>query len=285
MFCDDGKKSYRILGVYRVKSHSESMSERRRTHAAICFRIKGDSRFFYGKDGELCAHAEDNSVIYIPPYLDYHRVTGGEEERIVVQLTEYAYDSGAEAPSDTGIEIYSDKGELRPVFETLLREWENGGGTAYNRSMRILYTVFEELQKSGESDQRIPQVIVKGVRLMEKSFRDPDLKIAALAEECHISETYFRRVYSAHFGISPIEALCEMRFRYARDLLRTGYYRIKEVAELSGFTDAKYFRAAFKARFGISPRDYAESQIRTIISWSKSTIRPLSRINRVTGVS
>ena len=139
-------------------------------------------------------------------------------------------------------------------------EWENGGGTAYNRSMRILYTVFEEIQKSEESDQRIPQVIVKGVRLMEKSFRDPDLKIAALAEECHISETYFRRVYSAHFGVSPIEALCEMRFRYARDLLRTGYYRIKEVAELSGFTDAKYFRAAFKARFGVSPRDYAESQ-------------------------
>jgi AraC-like DNA-binding protein len=91
---------------------------------------------------------------------------------------------------------------------------------------------------------------------LHSSFRDPDLSISRLAEVCSVSEVYFRRIYGERFGISPLKALLNLRFDYAKRLLRSGYYTISQTAELSGFTDVKYFRTAFKARYGITPTQY-----------------------------
>ena len=94
------------------------------------------------------------------------------------------------------------------------------------------------------------------IEYMREHFRERDLTVSTLAELCHVSETYFRRIYHEHFKSSPMQALLEMRFDYAKSLLRSGYYQTKEVAALSGFSDVKYFRTAFKKRFGITPVQY-----------------------------
>ena len=43
---------------------------------------------------------------------------------------------------------------------------------------------------------------------------------------------------------------------YAKELLRSGYYKTREIAEMSGFSDVKYFRTAFKKRFGITVGEF-----------------------------
>lgn len=149
-------------------------------------------------------------------------------------------------------------GELVPLFEALLSEWEAGGSTCYNKVMQLFYGILAELQKLNGDATSVPSSIAAGVRLMERSFRDPELRISVLADACHVSEVYFRRVFNSHFGVSPVKMLTDMRFGYAEKLLATGYYKIKEVAYLSGFSDAKYFRAAFVKRYGTSPRTYAD---------------------------
>jgi AraC-like DNA-binding protein len=65
-------------------------------------------------------------------------------------------------------------------------------------------------------------------------------------------------VLDSRFTQIPGEnALLNLRFNYAKSLLRSGYYQIKEIALLSGFNDTKYFRVAFKRQFGITPNEYA----------------------------
>lgn len=250
MFYDTKEKSLRILGVYRVKSSSESMSERKRLHSAISLRIKGKSSFFYGENGNIRKDAADGTVTYLPAGLDYHRVTGGSEERIVIHLAESVL------PQEMEIETVHGCEGLTPDFEALLREWESGEITSYNRSMQLLYGIFTALQTQNGENETVPRAIIAGVRLMENSFRNPELKISTLAKASHVSETYFRRVYGEHFGISPVKALSELRFGYAIRLLSTGYYKISEVAWLSGFSDAKYFRSAFRKRYGVPPSKY-----------------------------
>ena len=37
------------------------------------------------------------------------------------------------------------------------------------------------------------------------------------------------------------------------ELLKTGYYSIEEIANLSGFYDPKYFSSLYKQKFGVLP--------------------------------
>ena len=119
--------------------------------------------------------------------------------------------------------------------------------------MALLYELFDALE---EPQSNVPQVIAPGVVLLKQSFRDSKLTIAQAAKSCFVSEVYFRRIYHQHFGTSPLQALLSMRFDYATQLLRSGYYTVEQVAKQSGFSDVKYFRTAFTKHFGCTPTQY-----------------------------
>ena len=163
-----------------------------------------------------------------------------------------------EAFGDPGNEIQfvRNAGELEPLFQKLLTTWESGD---YNRSMGLLYQIFDELKRK-EKDPSVPVVIAPGVELLKKKFKDPQFSVAELAATCFVSEVYFRRVYRAHFGESPLQTVLNLRFDYACSLLRSGYYTQKQVAELSGFSEVKYFRTAFTKRYGLTPSAYAKKK-------------------------
>ena len=47
-----------------------------------------------------------------------------------------------------------------------------------------------------------------------------------------------------------------LRMQKAISLINTGYYSLKEVAAMCGFTDYKYFSVEFKKHTGKSPSEY-----------------------------
>ena len=189
----------------------------------------------------------DGTVAYFPAGLDYRRDTLDDEEYIAIHLK--AYGNIGER-----VETVNNCDSLRSLFETLLLKWESGN---YDRCMSVLYKIFEELsKKSGAKAEEIPEIILSGVEYMRGNYRDPSVTVAAIAEKCHVSEAYFRRIYGKCFGVSPVEALLSLRFDYAKGLLRSGYYKTKEIAGMSGFSDVKYFRTAFKKRFGVTVGEF-----------------------------
>ena len=233
-----------IKGVYLVKGEKMTALEKGRTHTALSFRIKGNSVIDYG---DKRAVLRDGTVAYFPAGLDYKRETLEDEEYIAIHLTAFGNIGDC-------VETVDDCDFLRPLFETLLDKWEKGN---YDRSVSILYKIFEELsKKEGAGAEEIPEIILPGVEYMRNNYRDPSVTVASISEKCHISEAYFRRLYGKCFGISPVEALLSLRFDYARGLLRSGYYKTKEIAAMSGFSDVKYFRTAFKKRFGTTVGEF-----------------------------
>ena len=248
MFYNDRGIGFMIKGIYRVKGEPKEVVETGRGHTALSIRIKGNSRIIQ-KSGELSL--EDGTLAYFPAGIDYKRITESYEEYIAIHLEAF-YDTQSTIVSLDGCEY------LYPIFDTMCTEWERNGTSGYNRCMLLLYRMLDELNKrESASVHAVPSVIRSGVELMQKSFRDPNLTVSDLAAACHISDAYFRRIYGAHFGVSPIDDLLSLRFDYAQSLLRSGYYQTKEIALLSGFSDVKYFRTAFKKRFGITPLTYA----------------------------
>lgn len=56
-------------------------------------------------------------------------------------------------------------------------------------------------------------------------------------------------------NVSPLKYLNDLKINYAIGLLKTGYYTIEEIADLSGFNDPKYFSTLYKKRFGVPPSE------------------------------
>jgi len=254
MIPDNTDRGFSIIGIYHVHRAPRSKTAKNRQHTAIAFRLKGESRFSCGNT-ELIAGPE--SMVYIPAGVDY-TVNRSAEELIVVHLRCYSETSDR-------IEILRKcPSSLRELFLRLYAEWESCDPLwRHNRCMSILYSIFENAQKAKlQRDDYLPEIIRPGVELLHHDFRRNDLSVSALASACHVSEVYFRKVYKAHFGISPLEGLLELRFDYARSLLRSGYYSTKEVAAMSGFSDVKYFRTAFSRRVGMTPSEYRETKHR-----------------------
>ncbi len=246
MFFDNSKLGFIIKGVFRVRLHPTTANETGRKHSALAYRIKGNSNFYCNGS---CQAPGSGTVIYIPAGVDYQRVTECEEQLITLHLEAFGKD-------ETEIQLIEGCEYLRPFFETLCELWER---KEYNKCVRTLYKIFDEIKEKSQSGiKAIPQTIAAGVEYMNLNFRSHEISVAQIASKCHVSETYFRKIYRAHFGISPVQALLDLRFNYAKNLLRSGYYEIKQVASLSGFSDTKYFRSSFKKRFGMTPNEYAE---------------------------
>ena len=252
MFYDNKNISYKLLGVFYVERKRRDVEDKNRRHTAISYRIKGGSSFITDNK-EL--KTDDGSVTFIPAGVDYRHKSESEEKLIVVHLE-------ASADSSSGIEILNGKIGLESSFRALLEAWESGKKSSYNRAMSCFYSILERLSEIEEQPPSY-SAIDKGVELLHSSFRDPELSISRLAEECSVSEVYFRRIYGERFGVSPLKALLNLRFGYAKRLLSSGYYTISQTAELSGFSDVKYFRTAFKARYGITPTEYVKKAQRT----------------------
>lgn len=251
MFYQNAAWSFRILGIFFYERGQRDVFEMGRTHTAISYRLRGNSTF-YTNGQELVA--ETGSVTYIPPGVDYRHKTDTPEQVIILHLQSMG-------KAESQIEVVGQVPELEPMFRRLLEIWEEGNATSYNRCMALLYQIFTQLQDQQEQDApSVPASIAPGIQRMQKNFRDPRLTVAELAQACFVSEVYFRRVYRVYAGESPLQTILNLRFRYARNLLRSGYYTPKQAAELSGFSDVKYFRVAFKKRYGETPSEYNRSK-------------------------
>lgn len=247
MFYDDPTRAYSLLGVYRFERDGvEERYEAGRMFSSLAFRLRGKSTFTFG--GKQCV-ADEKSLIYIPAGMSFFRV-GGNEELIVLHLE-------CRGEEDREITILHADG-AEEQFEKLLSDWENGGVGARNRCLSRFYRILETVEKAKQLPHATPpDAILAGVTHLQAHYRDPDLNVAQLASLCHVSEVYFRRVYHECFGTSPWQRILELRFSYACTLLQSGYYTVKEIANLAGFSDVKYFRTAFGKRFGCTPSEYA----------------------------
>lgn len=79
--------------------------------------------------------------------------------------------------------------------------------------------------------------------------------LSVLAKEANMSVTKFATRFKALYGLSPFEYYQKNRMHYARNLLVTGKYSIKEVGLRLNFKNLSNFSVAFKKEFGFLPSE------------------------------
>ncbi len=79
------------------------------------------------------------------------------------------------------------------------------------------------------------------------------LGVARLAQHLGVSDRHLRRIFSAQWGISPLQYLQTRRLLMAKQLLADTRLPITQVALASGFGSVRRFNAAFATHYGLNP--------------------------------
>ena len=96
---------------------------------------------------------------------------------------------------------------------------------------------------------------------MQKTYSDPDLNMASLADQLGISPVTLAVEFKNETGISPSDYLAVVRLERAKELLRTTDQLVKQVSEAVGYDDDHVIIRRFKKYTGKTPGQYRkESQ-------------------------
>lgn len=96
---------------------------------------------------------------------------------------------------------------------------------------------------------------------VEQHMADTDFNVDNLCSQLCMSRTSVYNKIKALTDESPADYMRLIRLQQAARLLREQHYTVSEIAERTGFNDAKYFREVFKKYYHLSPSQYAQEQI------------------------
>lgn len=247
MFFEKDALSFNILDVIELKQKNVIMLNSGRNFNAISFRYRSDA-VLKTKTEEY--RMSDYFVSYVPARLDYER-TANIDELIVIHFDTINY-SAREIESF----IPKDPTVLSKLFCEVLELWNKKELGYKHKCSAILYEIFAECYAQNYVAKSKNSKIQKSVDYLLKNYKKSDLSIKEIASQSYISEVYFRRLFKKEYGVSPQKHIIDLRIQNAVGLISTGYYSLKEVAYMSGYTDYKYFSVEFKKSIGVSPSKY-----------------------------
>lgn len=150
-------------------------------------------------------------------------------------------------------------GSLASITKLILEEMKTKG-VFYIEKVRglLLSLIFEIARISKDEDDPDVQLrtgvgqIQNALKYVELHYAEP-IRIQQLAEECHISETHFRRLFSEYIDMTPIEYVNMIRVLRACDVMRSSDDSMSTVALNCGFSTVSTFDRNFKHLIGVTP--------------------------------
>lgn len=82
------------------------------------------------------------------------------------------------------------------------------------------------------------------------------LTLSSLAEQFHVENTYFSRLFRQETGENVMLYIAKTRIRRAQGYMKEPEKSLTEIAFLTGYDDYTYFNRVFRKITGKSPRDY-----------------------------
>lgn len=100
------------------------------------------------------------------------------------------------------------------------------------------------------------ELIDKILNMIKEECSDANFGVDVIASKVGMSRTQLWRKLKSTVNKTPGDIIRDMRLAKAVEMLKTGKYRVSEIAYSVGFTDPKYFSKTFSKKFGVSPSEY-----------------------------
>jgi len=150
-----------------------------------------------------------------------------------------------------------DDAELESAMRRAARradEIEHLAGLEKAASTDLAYGLLRDLTRERASDAGDEYVEAAIADLRERFV--VDLSADSVAGRIGISGDHLSRLLKRSTGLTFNEYLTRLRMKRAMELLRDPSVRIGEVADLSGYKDARYFSTLFRRIVGMTPSEF-----------------------------
>lgn len=163
---------------------------------------------------------------------------------------------------DAAPRIYDLEGffDVRQLQGGLARMWLLGDRAEQYKCISVFYNVLSFLTRKenvGYAETKRSGLIRPAVEHLHANLFDCTLRVGELHRLCGVSDTYFRRIFKAVYGVTPQEYVTDKRLAQAAALLSSAEVSgVQQAALCVGYSDPLYFSRAFTRRYGRSPTQY-----------------------------
>ncbi len=145
-------------------------------------------------------------------------------------------------------------------IEYICRLWtENRYANAMEcriRLMGVYSGIFESI--SDNVPQRIDPDIAAAISFIKGNFKR-NFSSEEIAKCCNLSKSHLRNKFSKAVGMSMTDYREALRIAEAQNMLKSGFFSVKEVAGELGYFDVFHFTKKFSKALGVSPAAYKKS--------------------------
>jgi AraC-like DNA-binding protein len=218
----------------------------------ITYVIEGKARYTIdGKNYEL----EAGDVLCLTEGMEKEAVTYSDNLMHCFSVNYIPLHSGSKAPSFPLLSHIGIRKDVIDLFRELTvcwtEQWEGYMMKAGALLMMIIHRLAEILIYNIETeagDYRIN----KAIRIIALNYQNK-LTVKNLANQVHLNRFYFGRLFRQKMGMTVNQYIIQVRVRNAENMLQTGHYKVQEVAEHCGFSDAIHFYKLFRSLRGFHP--------------------------------
>jgi two-component system response regulator YesN len=147
--------------------------------------------------------------------------------------------------------------QLDDINDRLQRQMHTNLLNCYTFCINILKELYEIFQNNLHISNHMVKVAVSFIH----NNYSQDLSLACISDQLQITPNYLSKLFKEKTGSSFTEYLTVYRLDAAKKMLRSGQYKVYEVAEKVGYSDSQYFSKQFKKNVGVSPKEYINKPI------------------------
>jgi YesN/AraC family two-component response regulator len=116
----------------------------------------------------------------------------------------------------------------------------------------------DEVKTLNPKEEQQKQMKKAILAYLEIHYRDEDLSQTSVADAFQITNYTLSRMFKNYVGVGFTEYVNSKRLEYAKELLLTTSYSVREISVMVGFANDNYFSRIFKATVGMSPTAFRE---------------------------
>lgn len=240
----------------------------------ICFAESGETKCVI--DGKTII-LKENQMIFVPPNMRHLYSKKNDNAKVYC----ICFECLSPYIKPLGLKIINTNQDQRDLIKKFIKEGsasftKNSAEQLVRKSqpeigcMQMLILLLESLiivtLRAAVDKPDSPIILLQGVDFYSSLTQQikrycienvkSRLTLEQISDEMGISVSYICKVFKSQTGDSVLNYFNSLKIEEAKKLLLNTVYNATQIAEILGFTDAKYFNTSFKKYVGVSPIVY-----------------------------
>ena len=138
---------------------------------------------------------------------------------------------------------------------TICDTWQSHAWDSYTKSRIKLMNLYLDIISQNVLCQNEDRDVEKALHYIHSNFKS-NFSGASLAAYCSVSLSYLRGKFLKQTGYTVLEYRDRLRILAAKEMLKSEYFSVTEIAAELGYCDVYHFSKVFKAHEGCPPSEW-----------------------------